>query len=116
MLRECFRSEDIIARYGGDEFAVLLPSTALEEVLKIFQRIRYICLKESTSEMPLSISVGAACKVKMSQDINSIIKEADSQMYKNKSLKKQDKNNSNIYTLGKALEKKNLETINMSGR
>ena len=34
----CFRSEDIIARYGGDEFAILLPSTPIEEALKIIRK------------------------------------------------------------------------------
>lgn len=116
VLRECFRSEDIIARYGGDEFAVILPSTTIDEVPKIFQRIRSICLKGSTPEMPLSISVGAACKVEKSQDINSIIKEADSQMYKNKLLRKKNRDSSRISFPENAPGKKDLEPVDIPDR
>jgi diguanylate cyclase (GGDEF)-like protein len=44
--KEC-RSDDIIARIGGDEFTVLLPKTGNEEVKGIVNRIRNSVLKEN---------------------------------------------------------------------
>ena len=116
ILKECFRGEDIIARYGGDEFGVLLPTTTIEEAANVLERIKSTCIKESTKTLPLSISLGVACKVEMSQDINFLIKEADKEMYKNKTLKKQKTNSSSIYSLEKILQEKDLETIDTSGR
>ncbi len=111
ILKSCFRGEDIIARYGGDEFGVLLPTTNIEEASKVFERIKLACIKESTRTLPLSISLGVACKVEMSQDINSLIKEADKQMYKDKLLKKQNKKDSRIYSLQNTPKEKDFETI-----
>jgi len=38
-IRECTRQIDLAARYGGDEFAIILPSTGLDEAMIVCQRI-----------------------------------------------------------------------------
>jgi diguanylate cyclase (GGDEF)-like protein/PAS domain S-box-containing protein len=111
IFRICFRSEDIISRYGGDEFAILLPSTTTEEALKIINRVKETCMKESNRVVPLSISMGVATKDKASQDINTIIKDADDLMYKNKLVNKKSPQSSLISSLEKALEERNYETV-----
>ena len=111
IFKYCFRSEDIIARYGGDEFAILLPSTQMSEVVKIIDRIKIACKKEGNKILPLSISVGVSSKTEISQEINSVIKDADDQMYRNKLMKKQSPQSSLIFSLEKALEERNFETV-----
>ncbi|MFC2159952.1 diguanylate cyclase, partial [Actinomycetota bacterium] len=111
IFKYCFRSEDIIARYGGDEFAILLPSTPMREVLKIIERIKIACKKEGNKILPLNISIGVSSKTEISQEINSVIKDADDQMYKNKLMKKQNPQSSLIFSLEKALEERNFETV-----
>ena len=111
IFKYCFRSEDIIARYGGDEFAILLPSTPMSEVLKIIDRIKIACKKEGNKILPLSISIGVSSKTEISQEINSVIKDADDRMYKNKLMKKQSPQSSLIFSLEKALEERNFETV-----
>jgi diguanylate cyclase (GGDEF)-like protein/PAS domain S-box-containing protein len=111
ILKYCFRSEDIIARYGGDEFAILLPSIAVAEVLKIIDRIKTACKKEGNKILPLSLSIGVSSKTEISQEINSVIKDADDQMYRNKLMKKQSPQSSLIFSLEKALEERNFETV-----
>ncbi len=111
IFKYCFRSEDIIARYGGDEFAILLPATPINEVLKIIDRIKIACKKEGNKILPLSISIGVSSKTEISQEINSVIKDADDQMYRNKLMKKQSPQSSLIFSLEKALEERNFETV-----
>ena len=111
IFKTCFRSEDIIARYGGDEFSILLPNTTMEKALRIIDRVKETCKKESNRIIPLSTSIGVASKTEAEQDINSIIKEADDQMYRNKLMNRRSPHSSLIVSLEKALEERNFETV-----
>lgn len=74
ILKYSFRNEDIIARIGGDEFAVLLPETDKEMAEKICDRIRENFNKANENEeltIPLSISLGCST---MNCDDNDLIK------------------------------------------
>ena len=56
------RHEDILCRWGGDEFAILLPNTKEEDSIKIINRIKENCIKNSTESLPLNVSMGFAIK------------------------------------------------------
>jgi len=84
LLQETLRSEDILARFGGDEFAILLPRTSREEALKIVERIEDRCEETRDHTIPVSIGVGTATKTKSQEKIEEILKEADNNMYQNK--------------------------------
>ncbi|PXV61937.1 diguanylate cyclase (GGDEF)-like protein, partial [Halanaerobium congolense] len=84
ILKESLREEDILARYGGDEFAVLLPNTTKETAEKINKRIKEKCKKINNNPIPISIALGEATKEKPEQDIKEILKKADDKMYKDK--------------------------------
>ncbi|MFW5991705.1 MAG: HD domain-containing phosphohydrolase [Halanaerobiaceae bacterium] len=83
ILRESTRSEDIIGRWGGDEFLMILPRTELVEAWKIMKRIEQACL-EADWILPYFISLGTGVKEEMEQNLDEIIKEADDSMYTRK--------------------------------
>jgi diguanylate cyclase (GGDEF)-like protein len=63
VLRQATRAGDIVGRYGGDEFAVILPNTFMDEATRVGQRILEALRDKSvacpTGALPLRSSVGA---------------------------------------------------------
>jgi diguanylate cyclase (GGDEF)-like protein/PAS domain S-box-containing protein len=110
VFEKCLRKEDIIARWGGDEFSILLPRTKNDTAHKLINRIRLRCARESSKRMPLSISLGLSTKEKSSQNIEEIAREAEGNMYKDKLLERKSITGSIISSLELALFEKEYET------
>ncbi len=85
ILKKVIRDEDILARWGGDEFAIVLPKTNKQDSQKIIERIYKETLETKEDQLSVSISIGSATKTKNNQDIEEILKQADKVMYENKS-------------------------------
>lgn len=110
VLKSRFRKSDVISRWGGDEFSIILPNTTLEKGRDIIIRIGKECEKRSTLTLPLSISMGIATKNNMSENINGVVREAESRMYRYKLIDKQTADSTIISSLEKALQQRKYET------
>jgi diguanylate cyclase len=84
LLKEQLRVNDIISRYGGEEFAIILPHTNLEGAQKAGESIRSYIDKATFSykgqKIPLTISVGVS-QFKKGDDNNSVFERADRALY-----------------------------------
>lgn len=80
MQRVC-RSDDIIARWGGDEFILLLPKTPQDTAETIIARIKDEFAGHRFAGMRGSISMGVACKETASEDMALILSVAEERMY-----------------------------------
>lgn len=88
IINTVIRREDLAARIGGDEFAIILPDTDKDIAEKIIQRILDECKEENNiNNINLSISLGYSVKTSYEQDINEVYKLADINMYENKEKK-----------------------------
>lgn len=84
IIKKGCRSNDIIARHGGDEFVIILPKTDTFEATQIIERIKNLALSEKVGNVDLSISYGYDTKTKIEQTISEILANAENLMYKHK--------------------------------
>lgn len=80
ILSEHCRTSDTSARYGGDEFALLLPETGIETARKITQRLRERLVAD-TEEPRLSASMGIAIFPKDGNSLRDLFRSADGALY-----------------------------------
>jgi diguanylate cyclase (GGDEF)-like protein/PAS domain S-box-containing protein len=111
LLKKICRSDDILARWGGDEFVILLPKTPIKDAEEIVTRIKKECSKFVVENIPIGFAIGIAAKTKENQDINRTINEAESNMYRNKLVEKASNSSSTILVLEQALREKSNETM-----
>lgn len=73
-----------ISRIGGDEFAVLLPGIASDDVLEIVKHIKTESSKEKIANIELSIAIGYDTKTSANQKIGEVLANAENHMYRHK--------------------------------
>lgn len=91
-LEEAFRGSDILARIGGDEFAVLAMTDSADCEKVLLDRLNRGLKRSNTNETrySLSLSVGVACSdPKKALSLGELMAEADKSMYKHKRSKLQ---------------------------
>jgi diguanylate cyclase (GGDEF)-like protein len=82
VLREYLRPTDLVARFGGDEFAALLPDLQLKQARQIAERIRQQIagLSPSSLATAITVSIGIAdCTAQ--DDVATLVQRADAAMY-----------------------------------
>jgi diguanylate cyclase (GGDEF)-like protein len=79
------RDNDLAFRYGGEEFAVLLPSTDLDAGQMVAERIREnvenTIYDKGNNNVRVTISIGCACCPRNADTIRSLITIADEALY-----------------------------------
>jgi diguanylate cyclase (GGDEF)-like protein len=86
LLVQQVRRVDVVCRYGGDEFAILLPQTSGENALIAAEKLRKIITDWEFSDLPrqLSVSIGVACCPENGTTRDDLVKAADDALYRAK--------------------------------
>lgn len=103
---EC-RSDDIIARIGGDEFVILFPKTGEKETHKIVERIYNAISNEKLENIIISVSIGWATKYTPDQIMSDVFIKAEEYMYRKKLTETQSMRNQTIMVILNTLNEKN---------
>lgn len=110
ILKVSTRKEDIVARWGGDEFAIILPKTEEKTVAEIRERILQACTTSDLEPIKPSLALGSATKTCEGKSLNELLKEAEDRMYRHKLFEDKSTRNSIISSFEKVLFERNYET------
>jgi len=87
VVRSCARETDVTARFGGDEFAVILPDTGREGAVFVAERIcdrirAFRFLEPDGLAVPLTASIGVATLPDVTSSADELLRAADRAMYR----------------------------------
>lgn len=103
---------DVVARIGGDEFAIVLPDSDRERVLAVSQAAKQSIddYNANNQALPLSVSFGIAVRVNPEEPMAALVKRADDRMYREKLNRSHSVRNSLVQALTLALEARDFGT------
>ncbi|MFT6559503.1 diguanylate cyclase [Sneathiella sp.] len=86
-LRNSFRESDLVGRMGGEEFAVIMPSTSLEAAYKKLDELRLKISNRNLKELdgrPFTVSIGLCPLTDETRGLDELLKNADRALYEAK--------------------------------
>jgi diguanylate cyclase (GGDEF)-like protein/PAS domain S-box-containing protein len=116
ILSEACRPSDLVARWGGDEFIIILPNTNAEETELICENINKQCSELINTNINISISLGYAVRKNDNEEIAKTINSAEEAMYTQKMLNSLSYRNSILESFRKTLFEKSHETEEHANR
>jgi diguanylate cyclase (GGDEF)-like protein len=85
MCCEALRENDYVARFGGEEFVVLLPDTEIEGALQVAARIQQLVRAALPAGLPpYTISIGVASQTRAGEELDGLLMRADAALYQAK--------------------------------
>ncbi len=113
-MKKVCRENDIIVRWGGDEFIIILPKTKEKYAEKVCERIKEECEKEFIESINLSISLGYSTKCNIQQDIIKVITDSEDMMYSIKMLESKSQKSKTLKIIIETLYERSKQDVEHS--
>jgi len=110
ILRESSGVGDVVCRWGGDEFLILMPDAGETEAEQVIERVMTRCAEESDEKLQLSIALGYALKTEAEESIHEVLRAAEQLTYRRKLMIEKSFRSSVINALLATLAAKSEET------
>lgn len=107
ILHQSKKKDEVIARIGGDEFAILIPGKSEDEVCEYVNVLNQACKMEQINGLSLSVAFGYGTITKEDQSIQNVINSAEDMMYKNKMFEADSRHSRMINIIIQTLQEKN---------
>ncbi|WP_127579383.1 bifunctional diguanylate cyclase/phosphohydrolase [Paenibacillus koleovorans] len=116
LLRQVFRAPALIARWGGDEFVVLLPHAGELVREELEQLLKKLCRESEADPIRLSMAIGGATLLTRNEPFDSVYIRAEKMMYKHKLLESKQVRKAMLNGISEALFERGLEDESHSER
>ena len=103
-------ARDVVCRWGGDEFLILMPDAGAADAERFIERVLTRCKAESDDKLQLSIALGYALKTRPEDRIQDVLREAEQLTYRRKLMIEKSFRSSVINALLSTLAAKSEET------
>lgn len=110
ILVKCCRKSDIVARWGGDEFLIILPGANSHVCEKVCSRIKNLCIEGEPDPIELSVSLGWATTEGSNARISELFGIAENIMYSSKVTESKDIRKKIVLSMEKILHTRCLES------
>lgn len=110
VLLRCCRRSDIVARWGGDEFLIILPGADSGTCEKVCERIKKMCSKTEPNPVELSVSIGFATTESLDAKVYELFSIAEDRMYSNKVVESRNVRKKIIMSMERILHTKCFES------
>jgi diguanylate cyclase (GGDEF)-like protein len=106
-LKNACREDDIISRWGSDEFLIMLPRTDYQQASEMVKRIKEECRCHKLHSLAIDITFGWDTKQSVTDRTHDVIKKAEDIMYKYKIVDSKSMRSNTIKTIMRTLHEKN---------
>jgi len=110
ILKRCSSMRDIVSRWGGDEFLILMPDATVADAERFIERVTERCSAESDEKLQLSIALGYAVRTNEDESLQEVLRAAEQLTYRRKLMIEKSFRNSVINALLATLNAKSEET------
>ena len=110
IITSCVRPGDLVFRWGGDEFVVLMPGAAPDAAREVCDAVRRACAAAAEDPIRPSIALGAGTKTDPAQRLSQVMMEAEDRMYRHKLVESRSLRSSIVSSLGRTLWEADYET------
>ena len=110
ILTENCDSDDVVSRWGGDEFVILTINKEEEYVANLIDKLKEKCENVTQFHFRISIALGYAGSYEEDSSIEAVMSLAEKRMYRNKLLEEKSARSATINSLSRTLHEKNSET------